>query len=73
MDTKIAPPSAESSVRRRRMASNASTAGDGADTGRPIRLFRLSDASGTLAFDLVKNGEKVELSDFKSEDVWICE
>lgn len=73
MDTKIAPPSAESSVRRRRMASSASTVGEEADkTGRPVRLFRLSDASGSLAFDLVKNGEKVELGDFKSEDVWIC-
>lgn len=38
---------------------------------RPKRLFRLSDASGQLMFDLVKNGVNVRRSDFGSEDVYI--
>ncbi|RDW82407.1 hypothetical protein BP6252_03519 [Coleophoma cylindrospora] len=38
---------------------------------RPKRLFRLSDSSGSLKFDPVKNGEKVMQSDFKSEDVFV--
>lgn len=36
-----------------------------------MRLFRLSDASGTLQFDLIKNGENVSLADFQSNDVFI--
>ncbi|KAK0528921.1 hypothetical protein OC834_003874 [Tilletia horrida] len=38
---------------------------------RPVRLFRLSDAQGTLNFDMVKNGEPVRRDDFRSEDVFI--
>jgi len=42
-----------------------------ADENRPPRLFRLSDAQGSLQFDMVKNGEVVKREDFRSEDVFI--
>ncbi|KAE8230379.1 hypothetical protein CF326_g4621 [Tilletia indica] len=41
------------------------------DETRPARLFRLSDAQGSLQFDMVKNGEPVRRDDFRSEDVFI--
>lgn len=41
------------------------------DTGRSTRLFRLSDASGQLTFDLVKDGQKVRKSDFDGNDVFL--
>ncbi|KAK0551441.1 hypothetical protein OC861_000511 [Tilletia horrida] len=41
------------------------------DESRPVRLFRLSDAQGSLQFDMVKNGEAVRRDDFKSDDVYI--
>jgi gelsolin len=40
-------------------------------TSRPTRLFRLSDASGQLSFDLVKDGHPIRRSDFNSNDVFI--
>lgn len=46
------------------------TAGDSKDT-RPRKLFRLSDASGQLSFDLVKDEGRVEVSDFDGNDVFI--
>lgn len=46
------------------------TAGESQET-RPRRLFRLSDASGRLSFDLVKDGERVQKSDFDGNDVFI--
>lgn len=39
---------------------------------RPKRLFRCSDSTGTLKFDLVKDN-KVMLSDFLSEDVFLLD
>ncbi|PWN53834.1 gelsolin [Violaceomyces palustris] len=41
------------------------------NASRPRRLFRLSDSTGKLMFDLVKNGENVGLSDFHSEDCFV--
>lgn len=38
---------------------------------RPRKLFRLSDASGTLAFDLVKDGQRVNQADFDGNDVFL--
>jgi len=40
---------------------------------RPRKLFRLSDASGDLLFDLVKEGEKVEKTDFDTNDVFLLD
>jgi gelsolin len=37
------------------------------------KLFRLSDASGELSFDLIKDGQPIQKSDFKSEDVFILD
>lgn len=38
---------------------------------RPRKLFRLSDASGTLSFDLVKDGQRVKKSDLDGNDVFL--
>ncbi|KAL2829496.1 putative actin-binding protein Fragmin [Aspergillus cavernicola] len=38
---------------------------------RPRKLFRLSDASGELSFDLVKDGGHVHQSDFDGNDVFL--
>ncbi|KAH7122895.1 hypothetical protein EDB81DRAFT_222500 [Dactylonectria macrodidyma] len=40
---------------------------------QPTRLFRLSDASGTLSFDLVKDGERVTRDDLDSNDVFLLD
>ncbi|KAJ5463275.1 Gelsolin [Penicillium sp. IBT 31633x] len=41
------------------------------ESTRPRRLFRLSDASGDLSFELVKDGQKVDRSDFDGNDVFL--
>lgn len=46
------------------------TAGESRDT-RQRKLFRLSDASGQLSFDLVKDGGRMQKSDFDGHDVFI--
>jgi gelsolin len=38
---------------------------------RPKKLFRLSDASGQLKFDLVKEGGRARRSDFDGDDVFL--
>ncbi len=38
---------------------------------RPQRLFRLSDASGNLSFNLVKEGQPIRRSDLDSSDVFV--
>ncbi|KAI0002364.1 putative actin-binding protein Fragmin [Xylariaceae sp. FL0662B] len=40
---------------------------------RPRRLFRLSDASGQLIFDLIKDGEVIAESDLDSNDVFLLD
>ncbi|KAI1080283.1 putative actin-binding protein Fragmin [Whalleya microplaca] len=40
---------------------------------RPRRLFRLSDASGQLRFDLIKEGEAIAESDLDSADVFLLD
>jgi len=37
------------------------------------RLFRLSDASGRLSFDLVKDGQRIQPSDFNGQDVFLLD
>ncbi|KAK9421169.1 hypothetical protein SUNI508_06017 [Seiridium unicorne] len=44
-----------------------------AEHHRPRRLFRLSDASGQLSFDIVKDGEPTKKSDLDSNDVFILD
>ncbi|KAI2635565.1 actin depolymerizing protein [Hypomontagnella submonticulosa] len=41
--------------------------------GHPRRLFRLSDASGQLKFDLVKEGSAIDGSDLDSNDVFLLD
>lgn len=48
------------------------------DSGNPSsplekKLFRLSDATGTLSFDLVKDGEPIQPTDFDSRDVFLLD
>lgn len=38
---------------------------------RPRKLFRLSDSSGALSFDLVKDGQRIYQSDFDGNDVFL--
>lgn len=40
---------------------------------RPRRLFRLSDASGTLSFDLVKEKEAINQSDLDGNDIFLLD
>jgi gelsolin len=40
---------------------------------RPRRLFRLSDASGELRFDLVKEGQDISRRDLDSNDVFLLD
>ncbi|ETS84045.1 hypothetical protein PFICI_05921 [Pestalotiopsis fici W106-1] len=40
---------------------------------RPRRLFRLSDASGQLSFDMVKDGEATRKSDLDTNDVFLLD
>ena len=46
---------------------------EGSASKRPTRLFRLSDASGELAFDLVKDGQPIRRGDLKSDDVFVID
>lgn len=40
---------------------------------RPRKLFRLSDASGRLSFDLVKDGQPIKRDDLDSNDVFLLD
>ncbi|KAJ5580040.1 uncharacterized protein N7459_006025 [Penicillium hispanicum] len=46
-------------------------ASDESRLARPRRLFRLSDASGQLAFDLVKDEQRVNQADLDGNDVFL--
>ncbi|KAH8672590.1 hypothetical protein BGZ60DRAFT_469087 [Tricladium varicosporioides] len=54
-----------------RPLSTPRTSTEGASS-RPLRLFRLSDASGSLSFDLVKE-QSVQLADFDTNDVFLLD
>ncbi|KAI1347891.1 putative actin-binding protein Fragmin [Xylaria sp. FL0043] len=43
------------------------------ESQRPRRLWRLSDASGTLEFDLVKEGQGMARTDLDSDDVFLLD
>lgn len=43
------------------------------EAGRPTRLFRLSDASGQLSLDLIKDGQPIQKSDLNGDDVFILD
>ncbi|TQN67476.1 Severin [Colletotrichum shisoi] len=51
-----------------RSATKAQAGGE-----RPQKLFRLSDASGELRFDVVKDGGRAALSDFDGQDVFLLD
>lgn len=52
---------------------SASVPADEEGGGRPRRLFRLSDASGQLRFDVVKEGSGMGRSDLQSDDVFLLD
>ena len=54
----------------RPVASTRQAAQLSGNTGRPQKLWRLSDASGSLSFDLVQEGT-ASLNDFNSSDVFL--
>ncbi|RDW79116.1 gelsolin family protein [Aspergillus mulundensis] len=60
-----------STFKAARPVSQAKRALESSDGDRPRKLFRLSDASGELEFDLVKEGGKVRKSDFDGNDVFL--
>ena len=49
----------------------AKSMGDVRHQPRSSRLFRLSDASGTPTFELVKDGQRASLADFDTNDVFL--
>ncbi len=69
-----APPPHDGFRQPRPIVSRAAAAA--AAGGKPSRLWRLSDASGRLSFDLAKDGsggEPVSLSDFSTDDVFLLD
>ncbi|KJZ73433.1 hypothetical protein HIM_07227 [Hirsutella minnesotensis 3608] len=52
-------------------SSKGSLPAQGGD--HPRRLFRLSDASGQLSFDLVKDGGRISASDLDGNDVFLLD
>lgn len=61
----------QSALQAPRPGSFAKRAADDSHSSRPRKLFKLSDASGTLSFDLVKDGGRVRQSDLDENDVFI--
>ncbi|KHN97522.1 Gelsolin [Metarhizium album ARSEF 1941] len=58
---------------RRPMAAAASRRSAGDAVQRPRKLFRLSDASGHLTFDLVKDGGRISQADLDGNDVFLLD
>jgi gelsolin len=56
-----------------RPVSSTSHRARGGANSRPLRLFRLSDASGKASFDLVKDGEPIQRSDLDGNDVFLLD
>ncbi|KAH8179560.1 gelsolin repeat domain-containing protein [Sarocladium implicatum] len=60
-----------SGLRQRRPIGKSSSSTSSASSNK--KLFRLSDASGDLTFDLVKDGGKISSSDFDGNDVFLLD
>lgn len=43
------------------------------DESQSLKLFRLSDATGAISFDLVKDGQRISPSDLDENDVFVCD
>ncbi|KAJ5731104.1 uncharacterized protein N7483_005612 [Penicillium malachiteum] len=61
----------QSSLQAARPGYFAKASHENSGTSRPRKLFRLSDNSGTVSFDLVKDGARVQKSDFEGNDIFI--
>ncbi|KAH6680646.1 hypothetical protein B0J14DRAFT_270055 [Halenospora varia] len=62
---------AQTDFRAPRPLSTSHASNEGA-TSRPLQLFRLSDATDSLSFDLVKQ-QSVQLADFDTNDVFLLD
>lgn len=51
----------------------STAASRGGDSGRSRKLFRLSDATGQLSFDLVKDGGRISKTDLDGKDVFLLD
>ncbi|KAJ5778326.1 hypothetical protein N7520_001572 [Penicillium odoratum] len=60
----------QSSLQAQRPGYFSKSTHEDSTSSRPRKLFRLSDASGTLSFDYVKDG-RVQQSDLDSKDVFL--
>jgi gelsolin len=58
----------QDAFKSRRPVSSATTS-----SSRPRRLFRLSDATRQLSFDLIKDGQTIRRTDFDSNDVFLLD
>ena len=63
----------QSSLQAQRPGYFAKASQTESGASRSRKLFRLSDASGTLSFDLVKDGDRIQKSDFDGKDVFLCD
>ena len=61
----------QSTIQAPRPGFFSRTANESSGRSRPRRLFRFSDASGNLSFDLIKEGDRVQKSDFDGNDVYL--
>ncbi|PYI19524.1 putative actin-binding protein Fragmin [Aspergillus violaceofuscus CBS 115571] len=60
--------------RKRAAAEEEEEEGEGARAGTassPRKLFRLSDADGSLSFDLVKEGSSIDKADLDGKDIFL--
>ncbi|POR34378.1 Severin [Tolypocladium paradoxum] len=58
---------------QRPVTAGSARSGGASDGGRPKKLFRLSDASGRLSFDLVKDGGRISKGDLDGNDVFLLD
>ncbi|KAJ5167456.1 uncharacterized protein N7482_006237 [Penicillium canariense] len=61
----------QSTFQSPRPGSFAKRSAEDSNISHPRKLFRLSDASGQLSFDLVKDGGRINRSDFDGNDVFL--
>ncbi|KAJ6441401.1 actin-binding protein Fragmin [Purpureocillium lavendulum] len=66
-------PSTGGFKRPRPVAAAGATSRSSSSPSRPRRLFRLSDASGQLSFDLVKDGGRIGAADLDGDDVFLLD
>lgn len=61
----------QSSLQAQRPGYFSKATHEASASSRPRKLFRLSDSSGELSFDLVKDGGRIQQSDLDGKDVFL--